>query len=100
MYAILFPKGGDNDANGELIFVGGFVYLVILAICVGQAAALRERRSGGQPPRRPVAGAGNPVPQRLLSADPGRQLPPAGHGHQHIAEAARHVLRAGLAESL
>jgi hypothetical protein len=101
VYAILFPKGGDNDTNGELIFVGGFVYLIILAICVGQAAALLEKRSGGQSPRWPAAGVGDPVPQRLPPADPGRQLPPAGHGHQHTAEAApRRLLRTGFAESL
>jgi len=99
VYAILFPKGGDNDTNGELIFVGSFVYLIILAICVGQAAALLEKRSGGQSPRRPAAG--DPVPQRLPPADPGRRLPPAGHGHQHTAEAAsrRLPLRTGFAES-
>jgi hypothetical protein len=79
VYAILFPKGGDNDTDGELIFVSGFVYLIIVAICVGQAAALRERRSGGQSPRRPAAGVGDPVSQRLPPADPGRKLPPAVH---------------------
>ena len=33
-------------------------------------------------------GAGGQAPQHQLSADPGRQLPPAGHRHRHTAEAA------------
>ena len=92
-YAILFPGGSDDDANGERIIFGGLFYLIILAICVGQALAWGEKRSGGQSPRRPAAGARGQGPKRLPSAGPGRQLPPAGHGHQHTAEAAprRHV---------
>ena len=62
-------------------------------ISVGSAVSrlgpnIRSRRS----PRRPAAGAGGQSPQRLPSADPGRQLPPAGHGHQHTTEAARRRL--------
>lgn len=96
VYAIVFPRGVDSDTDGVLVFLAGFVYLVILAICVGQAAALREMRSGGQSPRRPAAGAGGPAAQRVPSTDPGRQLPPAGHGHQHTAEAVRRrLLRPG-----
>jgi Domain of unknown function (DUF1707) len=78
VYASFFPKG----ANGPSIFLaltfdGGFVYLIILAICLGQMVALRrERRSGGQTPRRPAAGAGGPAAQRLPSSDPDRELPP------------------------
>jgi len=101
VYAIVFPKGGDNDADGELIFVASFVYLLILALCVGQAAALREKRTGGQSPQRPAASAGDSVPQSLPPADRGRQPPPAGHGYQHTAEAApRRLPRTGFAESL
>ena len=92
VYAIVFPSGGDRDTDGVLVFLAGFVYLIILGICVGQAAALREKRSDGQSPRRPTAGAGGPAAQRVRSADPGRQLPPAGHGHQHTAEAVRRRL--------
>jgi len=86
VYAIFFPKGGDSDGKGELIFVGGLVYLIILAVCVGQMAALRERSSGGQSSRRP--GVGGQASPRLPSVGPGRQLPPAGPGHRHTAEAA------------
>jgi hypothetical protein len=88
VYAILFPGGSDDDSNGERIFFGGLFYLIIVAICAGQAAAWGEKRSGGQSPQRPAAGAGGRAPQRLPSADPGGQLPPADHGHQHTAEAA------------
>ena len=95
VYAIVFPSGGDRDTDGVLVFLAGFVYLIILGICVGQAAALREKRSDGQSPRRPTAGAGGPAAQRVPSADPGRQLPPAGHGHQHTAEAVRRRSRLG-----
>ena len=97
VYVILFPMGRDNDTDGELIIVGGFVYLIILASCVGRAAALLEKRSGGQLPQGPASGAGSQASQCLPSADPGRQLPPVDHGHQHTAEAApRRLLRPWL----
>jgi Domain of unknown function (DUF1707) len=91
VYAIFFPKGADGPSIFvTLTFVGGFVYLIILAICVGQMVALRrEQRSGGQPPGRPAAGAGGQASQRLPSADPGGELPPADGGQQHTAEASR-----------
>jgi hypothetical protein len=76
-----------------LIFGGFCVYLFILIISVGHMVALRrEKRSGGQSPRRPAAGAGGQASQRLSSADPGRQLPPAGPSPQDTAEAARRRL--------
>jgi DUF1707 SHOCT-like domain len=93
VYASFFPHG--EGANGPamfvtLTFVGGFVYLIILAMCVGQAVALRrEQRSGGQPPRRPAAGAGGQASPCLPSADPGGELPPVDGGQQQTAQAAR-----------
>ena len=94
---VLSPHGGDNHSTPPLIFGGFIVYLIILAICVGHMVALRrEKRSSGQSPRRPAAGAGGQASPRLPSAAPGGQLP-AGHGHQHTAEAARkHRPRAPL----
>jgi hypothetical protein len=71
VYVILFPKGGDNDTDGQLIFFGGFLYLMILAICVGQLATLAEKRSGEQSPQRP--GTGGPASSRLPSAGPRRR---------------------------
>jgi len=89
VYAILFPKGGDNDTYGELFFFGGLVYLMILALCVGRMAALRqEEHTGGKSPRRPAAGAGGQAPQRLPSVGPDRQLPPARDNPRRTAEAA------------
>ena len=91
VYAVFFPKGADGPSMFvTLIFDGGLVYLIILAICVGQMIALRrEQRSGGQSPRRPAASAGGQASQRLPSAGPGGELPPVGGGPQHTAEAAR-----------
>jgi DUF1707 SHOCT-like domain len=90
-YALfLSPHGGDNHSTPPLIFGGFFVYLIILAICVGHMVALRrEKRSSGQSPGRPAAGAGGQASPRLLLVGQGGQLPPAGHGHQHRAEALR-----------
>jgi hypothetical protein len=86
----LSPHGGDNHSTPPLIFGGFIVYLIILAICVGNMVALRrEKRSSGQSPRRPAPGAGGQGSPRLPSAGPGGQLPSAGHGHRYTAEAAR-----------
>jgi uncharacterized protein DUF1707 len=93
VYAMFFPKGGDGPAKLSLIFDSGFVYVIILAVCVGLTVALRrEQRSGGQSPRRPALGAGGQASQRPPSADPGTQLPPVDPGHRHTAEAARSPL--------
>jgi len=103
VYAVFFPKGADGPSMFvTLTFGGGFIYLIILAMCVGQMVALRrEQRPRGQSPRRPAAGAGGQASQRLPSADRGRQLSPAGHGGGQPAEAAsRRLLRPGLAGSL
>jgi Domain of unknown function (DUF1707) len=93
VYASFFPHGEGSNGPAmfvTLTFVGGFVYLIILAICVGHMVALRrEQRSGGQSPRRPAAGAGGQASQRLPSADPGGELPPVDGGQQHTAEAVR-----------
>jgi len=100
VYAMFFPKGGDGPSKQMLVSCSGLVYLIIVATCVGLMVALRrEQRASGQSPPRPAAGAGGQASQRLPSADPGRQLPPAGHGHQHTAEAVpRRLLRLGLAD--
>jgi hypothetical protein len=72
-----------------LIFGGFGVYVFILVISVAHMAALRhERRSGGQSPRRPAAGAGGQASRPLSSADPGGQLPPGDDRRRNIAEAA------------
>jgi Domain of unknown function (DUF1707) len=80
----------DSDLAGTLAFAFLFLYFIVgMTAGAAMLAAWLEKRSGGRSPRRPAAGAGGQAPQRLPSADPGRQLPPPSHGHQHTAEAAR-----------
>ncbi len=100
--AFLLPKNseGDPKAAAELVFSATFVYLTVLAIAVGHMiAGWREKRSGGQPPRRPAPGAGGRASRRLPSGSPSGELPPVGDGHQHTAEAAPHLPLPGLRPS-
>jgi Domain of unknown function (DUF1707) len=46
-----------------------------------------DNRAGRQSEQGLPPGAGGQASRRLPPADPGRQLPPAGHGNQHTAEA-------------
>jgi hypothetical protein len=91
----LSPNGGDNPSTPPLILGGFLVYVIVLIIAAGSIVAhWLDRRSGRQLPRRPGFGAGGQASRSLAPADPGRQLPPAGHGRQHTAEAApRHLPR-------
>ena len=87
--AFLSTHSGEAPWAPMLIFGGFWVYVLILIMSVGQMVALRrQQRSGGRSPRRPAAGAGGQAQQRLPSAGPGRQPPPADPGNQHAAEAA------------
>ena len=87
-YVPLSPAGGENGVAGAWVFLGALVYLGILLICTGSIlASRRDKRSGGQPPRRP--GVRGPASRRQPPAGPGRPLPPADDGHRHTAEAAR-----------
>jgi len=99
---VLIPHVGDNRAVGLLIigviYFGSIAYLLAWFVAVVNMIALwQEKRSGGQLPQEPASGAGSQASQCLPSADPGRQLPPVDHGHQHTAEAApRRLLRPWL----
>jgi len=88
-----WPAGSENDPAGAkiaLFFLSNLTYLFVLLICVlCLIAGWREKRSSGRPPRRPAPGAGGHASRCSPSADPGGELPPAGHGHQHTAEAER-----------
>ncbi len=88
-----WPAPTENDparAKIALFFLSSLIYLLVLLICVGYLiAGRRERRSSGRPPRRPVPGAGGQPSRYPSSAGPGGELPPAGRGHQHAAEAER-----------
>ena len=88
-----WPAGTRNDpshARIALFFLSNLTYLAVLLVCVvSLIAGRREKRSSGRPPRRPAPGAGGQASRRPSSADPGGELPPAGRGHQHAAEAER-----------
>ena len=75
---------------------GAFFVLSVLyfALATSFAGALmveawEQKRSGGQVTPPPAPGARGQVSRRLPPADQGRQLPPAGHGDRHVAEAVR-----------
>src|SRR5256885_2647844 len=69
VYAPLSPHGGDNNGAFVLVFFGGLLYLITLAICVAQVVALwRAKRSGGQSPRRPALGGGRGASPRPPAA--------------------------------
>jgi hypothetical protein len=73
---LLSPGWGDNSWAPALLFQGLVVYLGILLVCVGAILASRQdKRSSGQPPRRP--GARGPESRRLPRADPPRHPPTA-----------------------
>ena len=82
---------GDPPQGLALLFIlSTLMYLFALLIgVVNMVAGWREKRSGGQPPRRPAPGAGGRASRRPPSADPGGELPPVDRGHQHTAEAER-----------
>ena len=88
-----WPAGSENDpsqARIALFFLSNLTYLFVLLVgVVFLIAGWRERRSSRRPPRRPAPGAGGQASRCPPSADPGGELPPAGHGHQHTAEAER-----------
>jgi Domain of unknown function (DUF1707) len=94
-FTFALPWPVDSEGNPPVAIIGLFfsttlIYLLVLVMAVGFAiAGWREKRSGGQLPRRPEPGAGGPAARRLPPAGSPRQLPPAGSGHQNIAEAAR-----------
>jgi hypothetical protein len=88
-----WPAPTANDparAKIALFFLSGPIYLLVLLICVGYlVAARRERRSSARPPRRPAPGAGGRLSRYRPSAGPAGELPPAGRGDPHTAEAER-----------
>lgn len=82
---------GPGDLAERLFGVAVF-FLPVCGVSTGGLLLLHswlEKRARGQLPQRPAPGAGGQASRRPPSADPGRQLPPAGHGHRHTAEAAR-----------
>lgn len=86
----LLTVQGDNHVVSFVVAMTTLTYLVVLLIAGGHMVASRyEKRSGGQPSRRPSVGGHHS--QRLPSAGPSRQLPAADPGRRHTAEAVRIV---------
>ena len=88
-----WPAGTENDparAKIALFLSSNPMYLAVLLICVVYLiAGRRQKRSGGRPPRRSAPGAGGRASRCPPSTGPGGELPPAGRGHQHTADAER-----------
>ena len=88
-----WPAGTQNDpspARSALFVFSNPIYLLVLLACVlSLIARWRERRSSGRPPRRLAPGAGGQASRYPPSAGPAGELPPAGRGRQHTAEADR-----------
>jgi Domain of unknown function (DUF1707) len=74
-------------ATGAPIPFFMFPPFYLMVAVVEMYARRLEKRSRAQLPKGPAPGTGGPASQRPVSADPGRQLPPAGH--ERTAEAAR-----------
>jgi hypothetical protein len=90
VYALLSPKAGENPVPAVLVFLGGFVYLLVLAVAAGVAHENRQdKRSGGQRPWGHAPGAGGPAFRCLPPTGPGARLPPVDPGRRYTAEAAR-----------
>jgi hypothetical protein len=92
LLAFFLPRTSEGDpmAGANLVVAATFAYSVVLVFAVGRIlTGWRDRRSAGQLPGGPASGPGGQASQRPPTARPGGQLPPPGHGHQHIAEADR-----------
>jgi len=86
--------------NERLLIALMPVFVSFVVWMVAGVVNWRDKRSGGQSPRRPAPGAGGQGSRRLPSAGLGGQRPPADPGHQQTAQAApvrgpRHLLRPG-----
>jgi hypothetical protein len=76
---------------GPVFVVSSFAF-VMATVAAGTMiveAWDKNKQSRAQLPEGPSPGAGGQASRRLPSAGTGRQLPPASHGHRHVAESAR-----------
>ncbi len=85
VFVPFYPNQGDNAPAGPLVFLFGPLYVIILTLCVAQmVASWREKRSGGQLPRRPTAD----VLGMIIGYSPGRSATVAPcllHRGYHLA---------------
>ena len=92
-FLVPWPADSEGDppvAVSFLFFSATFIYLLILVIAVGAAVEeWREKHCSGHLTRRSAPSTGGQPARRLPTAGPAGQLPPAGHGDRHTAEAAR-----------
>ncbi len=89
--AVFLEPGGDINGSERLIWLA-VIFLPVAGLFTGGLLLLHsrlEKRSRGQLPRGPAPNAGGQVSRRLPLAGPDRQLPSAGHGDRHAAEASR-----------
>jgi hypothetical protein len=90
--ALALPVSGPDHDPHAGVALAGTATLVYLLVFVGAVLQMLtewlDRRSGRQPPRGPAPGAGGQASLRPPSGGPGGQLPQAGHGPRHTAEAA------------
>jgi Domain of unknown function (DUF1707) len=91
LVAFLLPRDreGESMAAVNLVVISTLVYATVLVgACMQMLDSRREKRSGRQRPHGPAPGPGGQASRRPPPAGPGRQAPQAGHGHQHVTEAA------------
>src|SRR5215469_3829155 len=74
--------------NERLLIALMPVFISFVVWMVAGVVNWRDKRSGGQSPRRPGPGAGGQGSRRLPSAGLGGRRRPAGPGHQQTAQAA------------
>jgi hypothetical protein len=86
--AVIVPAVLAIPTGGAAFFaVAPFYLMALLVACAQVLASRHEKRSSGQPPRRP--GGRGQASRSLPPAAPGGQLPPVDPGHRHAAEAAQ-----------
>jgi hypothetical protein len=90
--AFALPHSGpdhDPHAGFALVVLATFGYLILACMLGAQVISdWLDKRSARQLPQGPAPGADGQASQRPPSAGPGTQLPPAGPGRRHTAEAA------------
>jgi DUF1707 SHOCT-like domain len=92
LLAFFLPRTSEGEpmAGANLVVAATFAYSVVLVFAVGRIlTGWQDRRSAGRLPGGPASGPGGQASQRPPTAGPGGQLPSAGHGQQHTAEAGR-----------
>jgi hypothetical protein len=88
-FVLPMDSEGEPQAGLGLVTITTLFYAMLSLMFGAQILSDRlDKRSGRQPPRRPVPGAGGQASRRLPSAGPGRALPPADPGRRHTADAA------------